>query len=130
MLKLLSRITNRDIYIITTSPPKYYSNSKTKFKEIGAEIQPLNEHENAIMVFDDILGSSNGRYIDQTFIRVQHNNLDFRYLSQFCFDLPKRIIRNESNKTFLFNQTLKDIKNLCRDVAGYDMSFDDFKELC
>ena len=31
---------------------------------------------------------------------------------------------------FLFIQTLKDIENLYREVAGYDMSYDEFKELC
>ena len=30
----------------------------------------------------------------------------------------------------LFNQTLKDIENIYRDVAGYNMSCDEFKKLC
>ena len=76
MLKILSRISNRDIHIITKSPPEQYSNSKTKIKEISDEIKPLNEYENGIRVFDDILGSSNSRFIDQFFIRGRHNNLD------------------------------------------------------
>ena len=44
--------------------------------------------------------------------------------------MPKRTIRNISNKTILFNQTLKDIEHTYRDVAGYDMNYDEFKELC
>ena len=59
MLKPLSRMPDRDIYILTKSLPEQYSNSKFKFKEIGGEIKPLYEYENAIRVFDDILGSSN-----------------------------------------------------------------------
>ena len=43
MLKILSRIPNRDIYIITKSPPEQYSNSKIKIKEISDEIKPLSE---------------------------------------------------------------------------------------
>ena len=74
MLKILSRIPNRDIYIITKSPPEQYSNTKIKIKEISDEIKPLNEYENAMVVFDDILGSSNSRFIDQFFIRGRHNN--------------------------------------------------------
>ena len=54
MLKILSRISDRDIYIITKSPPEQYSNSKIKIKEISDEIRPLNEYENGIIVFDDI----------------------------------------------------------------------------
>ena len=40
----------------------------------------LTEYENAIIVFDDILGSSNSRLIDQFFIRRVRNNLDIYYL--------------------------------------------------
>ena len=130
MLKILSRMIDRDIYIITKSPPEQYTNSKIKIKEITDEIKPLNEYENGIIVFDDVLGSSNSRFIDQFFIRGRHNNLDIYYLSQSYFDLPKRTIRNNSNKIILFNQTLKDIEHIYRDVAGYDMIYDEFKELC
>ena len=130
MLKILSRIPDRDIYIITKSPPEQYTNSEIKIKEISDEIKPLNEYENGIIVFDDILGSSISRFIDQFFIRGRHNNLDIYYLSQSYFDLPKRSIRNNSNKIILFNQTLKDIEHIYRDVAGYDMNYDEFKELC
>ena len=59
MLKTLSRTADRNIYIITKSPPEQYSISKIKIKEISDEIKPLNEYENAVIVFDDILSSSN-----------------------------------------------------------------------
>ena len=112
MLKTLSRIPDREIYIITKSPPEQYTKSKSKTKEISDEIKALNEYENGIKVFDDILRSSNSRFIDQFFIRGRHNNLDLYYLSQLYFDLPKRTIRNNSNKIILFNQTLKDIEHI------------------
>ena len=130
MLKFLSRIPNRDIYIITKSPPEQYINSEIKIKEISDEMKPLNQYEKGIIVFDDILGSSNSKFIDQFFIRGRHNNLDIYYLSQSYFDLPKRTIRNNSNKIILFNQTLKVIEHIYRDVAGYDMNYDEFKEIC
>ena len=63
MLKILSRISDRDIYIITKSPPEQCSNPKIKLKEISDEIKPLNEYENGIIVFEDILGSSNSRFL-------------------------------------------------------------------
>ena len=130
MLKILSRMIDRDICIITKSPPEQYTNSEIKIKETSNEINPLNEYENGIIVFDDFLGSSNSRFIDEFFIRGRHNNLDIYYLSQSYFDLPKRTIRNNSKKVFLFNQTLKDIEHIYRDVAGYDMNYDEYKELC
>ena len=89
MLKLLSRIPNRDIYIITKSPPEQYSISKIKIKETSDEIKPLNEYENSIIVFDDSLGSSNSRHIDQFFIRGRHKDLGIYSLSQSYFDLQK-----------------------------------------
>ena len=129
MLKILSRMPNRDIYIITKPPQEQYT-TKNKIKEISDEIKPLNEYENGIIVFGDILGSSNSRFIDQFFITGRHNNLDISFLSQFYFDLPKRTIGNSCNKIILFTQTLKDIEHIYGDVAGYDMSYDEFKELC
>ena len=39
-------------------------------------------------------------------------------------------LRNISSIFFLFNQTLKDIEHISRDVAGYDKCYDEFKELC
>ena len=92
MLQTLSRIPDRDNFIITKSPPEQYSNSKIKTKELCDEIKPQNEYENGIIVFDDILGSSNSRFIDQFFIRGRHNSLDIYYLSQSYFDLPERTI--------------------------------------
>ena len=89
MLKILSRISDRDTYIITKSPPEQFWNYKIKIKEISDESKPLNEYENGIIVSDDILGSSNSRFIDQFFIRGRHNNLHIYCLSQSYFDLPK-----------------------------------------
>ena len=117
-LKILSRIPNRDFEKITISPHGQNSNSKTKIKAFGEEVKPLHEYKNAVRVFDDTLGSSNSKYIDQSFIKVAHNNLDIYYLSQSLFYLPKRTIKNKSNKKLLFNQTMKDIENLYRDVIG------------
>ena len=110
MLKILSRIPNRDIYIITESPPEQDSNAKIKIKEISDEIKPLSEYENGIVFFDEILGSPNSSFIDQFFIRGRENNLANYHLSESFFDLPKRTIKNIGNKKILFYQTLKDIE--------------------
>ena len=75
-------------------------------------MKPPSEYENAIIVFHDILGSSNNRFIDDLFIRGRHINLDLFYLSQSYVDLPKTTIRNISNKVILLNQTIKDIEHI------------------
>ena len=130
MLKTLSRMPDRNIYIFTKSPPEKYTNSKIKIKEINDEFKHLNEYENGIIGFDGFLGSSSNRFLDQFFIRGRHNNLDIYYLSQSYFDLPKRTIGEKSIKTLLFNQTKKDMEHIYRDVAGFDKSYDEFKKLC
>ena len=130
MLKILSPVSNRDTYIITKSPPAQYSNSKFKIKETAEEINSLNENDNAIRVFDDILGSSKGGFLNQFFHREQQKNLETYYLSQSCFGLLKRTMRNICDKNLLFIRTFNHIENIYRDVGGYDKSYDEFKELC
>ena len=44
--------------------------------------------------------------------------------------MPKRTLRNNSKITYLLQQTLKDIEHIYRDIAGFDMSYDEFKNLC
>ena len=128
MLNILSRISDRDIFIVTESPPEQSSNAKIKPKEKEEEITPLCEYKNVIIVFHGILGSSNSRYMDQFFKRGRLNNLDYYCLSQSYFDLPKRTIRNDSNKIFLLKPTINDLENLYRDVGGYDLSFEEFEQ--
>ena len=102
LLKILARLPDRDLYIITNSPPKPYSNSKIKIKDISEKIIPLSDYEDVIKVFDDILGLTKSRYIDQFFIKGRHIIIAIYYLSQSYFDLTKRTIRKISNKIILF----------------------------
>ena len=73
---------------------------------------------------------SNQKLIDPFFTEGRHKDLDVYYLAQSYFDLPKRTIRNNSNIIILFQQTLKDVEHIYRDIAGFDMSYDEFKGLC
>ena len=130
MLKILSRILDRDIYVINKSPPEQHSNTEIIMRGISHENKPLNEYENASIVIDDILGSSNSRCIDQFFIRGRHNNLNIYYLSQSYFELPKELYVIIVMRIFLVNQTLEEIENIYKDVDGYDMSYCEYKELC
>ena len=93
MLKSFSRVSNRDIYIFTKSPPQQYSSFEVEIKEIGEEIKPLSDYENAIIAFDDTPGSSYNRYTDQFFIKDTHKYSDICYLSQSYFELPKKIYK-------------------------------------
>ena len=43
---------------------------------------------------------------------------------------PKKTVRNHSNIIILFQQTLKDVEHIHRDISGFDMSYEEFKSLC
>ena len=109
------------IFIITKSLNQY-----PKIKaQTSDEIQPLNEYENSVVVFDDMLLSKQESNIDLFFTRGRHNNIDIYYIFQSFFHLPKNTIRNNSNKIILFKQTLRDIILLFHDIAGLDMNLEE-----
>ena len=87
------------------------------------------DFQNCCVVFDEML-DFNLKLMDPFFTRGKHIVLDVSYLSQSYFELPKRTIRYKSNIIILFQQTLKDVEHLYRDIAGFDMSYDEFKSLC
>ena len=94
------------------------------------KIQPLNEYENSIVVFDDKLLSKQESIIDLFFTRGRHKNIDIYYISQSSFHLPENTICNNSNKIILFKQTLRDIILLFHDIAGLDMNLEEWKQFC
>ena len=114
------------IFIITKSLNQY-PNIKAQTSD---EIQPLNEYENSVVVFDDMLLSKQESNIDLFFTRGRHNNIDIYYISQSYFHLPKNTTRNNSNIIILFKQNLRDIILLFHDIAGLDMNLDEWKQLC
>ena len=128
----LIRLDNPEqkICIITRSPEQY---NKIEIEDVSVEEdlgdKSIQDFQNCCVVFDDML-DSNQKLIDPFFTRGRHNDLDVYYLSQSYFDLPKRTIRNNSNIIILFQQTLKDVEHIYRDIAGFDMSNDEFKCLC
>ena len=114
------------IFIITKSLNQY-PNIKAQSSD---EIQQLNEYENSVVVFDDMLQSKQESHIDLFFARGRHNNIDIYYISQSYFHLPKNTIRNNSNIIILFKQTLRDIILLFHDMAGLEMNLEEWKQLC
>ena len=72
------------IFIITKSLNQY-----PKIKaQTSDEIQQLNEFENSVVLFDDMLLSKQESNIDPFSTRGRHNNIDIYYISQSYFHLP------------------------------------------
>ena len=129
--------SEKQVHIITRSPEQYEdvgSKMKLDVGKLGLVVEEdlgdesIQEFQKCCVVFDDML-DSNQKIIDPFFTRGRHNLCDVYYISQSYFEVPKRLIRNNSNKIILFQQTLKDIEHMYRDIAGFDMSYDEFKKL-
>ena len=65
--------------VIITKSLNQYPNIKAQSSD---EIQPLNEYESSVVVFDDMLLSKQESNIDLFFTRGRHNNIDLNYISQ------------------------------------------------
>ena len=125
MLKVLEKIGNqRPIHIITRSPYQY-----PKYKTSN-EIKPINIYKGSVVLFDDMLGAKNSSQIDELFSRGRREDLDVYYISQSCFALPRKSIRNNSGRLILFKQTLRDVQSMYHDIGAYDMNYDEFKLMC
>ena len=44
-------------------------------------------------------------------------------------DAQKKTASNNSNKIILFQQTLKDVEHIHKGIAGFNMSYEEFKSL-
>ena len=126
--------SEKQIHIITRSPEQYAGLRGASHNDLGLIVEEdlgdksIQDFQNCV-VFDDML-DSNQKLLDPFFTRGRHNLCDVYYLSQSYFEVPKRTIRNNSNIIILFQQTLKEVEHIHRDIAGFDMSYDEFKELC
>ena len=124
----------RQIRIITRSPEVggvLRGALKGALRDLSVEenVGDLEEYRGCCVVFGDIL-DSNQKLIDPFFTRGRHKFCYVFDLSQSYFDVPKKTIRNNSNIIILFQQTLKVVEHIYRDIAGFDMSYDEFKSLC
>ena len=71
---------------------------------------------------------SNQQLIVPFFTRGGHIGSDVSYLSQSYFYVPIRTLRKK--QYYLFQQTLKIVEQLNKDIAGFDMSYEELKHLC
>ena len=121
---LLSELENpdKDIKYLTRSPNQYPN------YETSQEISTINDYKDCLVIFDDML-DHNEKEIQPFFTRGRHENIDVYYLSQRYFELPL-IIRDNSSIIILFKQTAKTVQNLFNDIAGFNMDYNEFKDLC
>ena len=113
------------VFLITKS-----LNQHPKIKaQTSDAIQPFENYDNSIVVFDDMLLSKEENNIDLFSTRGRHSKIDIYYICQSYFHLPKNTFRNNSNIIILFKQTLRDIILLFHNIAGLDMNLEERKKL-
>ena len=82
------------------------------------------------IVFDEMLGSKEGKDNYAFFIRGRHQNLDILYISQSWYELLKNTIRNNCGRLLLLPQTLKDITKINNSISGVHMWFSERRSFC
>ena len=122
--KYLKKGNKRTILIITRSSNQYPS------YKTSSDIKPIDNHKGSVVIFDEMLGARNSSQIEEFFTRGRHESLGVYYISQSYFGLPRQSNKNNSVIIFLFRQTLRDVECIYRDFGGYDMKYDEFKEMC
>ena len=125
MLKILEKIGNKRPFHIITRSPNQYPNYKT-----SNEIKPIKKYKGSVVFFDDMLEAKNSSPIDEFFTRGRHEDLYVYYISQRFFGLPRRSIRDNSDRLILFKQALRDVQSMYYDIGAFDMIYDEFKEIC
>ena len=126
MLSLKKDKNPDDVYIICKTDKQYPS----KFPNQSSEILPLESYGGKTIDFDDMLGSKEAKDNDAFLTRARHQNLDFYYITQSWYELPKNTIRNNCSWIMLFPQTLKDNTIILNDFSGVHMCFSEWRKFC
>ena len=85
------------------------SNVRCNFFETASDVsdpRDLSSEDKNLMVFDDILLEKQNK-CECYYIRGRHSNVDFFYISQNYFKLPRQTIRKNANFICLFPQDLE-----------------------
>ena len=122
----------KQIRIITSSPEQYEDIGivgALQGIEVEENVGDLEENRWCCVVFDDML-DSNQKLIDPFLLEEDISCVMFIIYVRVYFDAPKKTVRNNSKTKILFQQTLKDVEHIHRDITGFDMSYEVFKNLC
>ena len=133
------RFENVYVYSKSLSQPKYTFLSKVLDPLDGMQYFPFNEHEevisvdkalpNSIMIFDDIATEKQNNVRD-FFCMGRHKNVDCFYLCQSYAQIPKHLVRDNTNLLVIFRQDDTNLKHIYEDHVNTDMLYQQFKDLC
>ena len=81
------------------------------------------------MVFHDMLLEKQ-KTCESYYVRRRHRNIDYFYLSQNYFKLPRQTIRENANFICLFPHDLMNLNHIFDNHAGSYMTKEEFRQLC
>ncbi len=95
-------------------------------------ILPMGETmKNSIVIFDDVICTrENLNNIREYFCTARHKNIDVFYLHQCYANVPKHLIRDNTNFLIIFRQDLTNLRHIYSDFCSSDCSFETFKRIC
>ena len=99
------------------------------FSNNAQVISPQEAKRNSLMIFDDICLESQ-KIVQEYFSAARHNNIDVFYISQSYSQIPKQLIRDNSNFLIIFPQDSKNLHHIYQNHVNSDMTFDEFCQLC
>ena len=80
------------------------------------------------MVFDDLLLEK--QYTCESYyVRGRHSNVNFFYLAQNYFKLPRQTIRENANFLCLFPKNLKNLNHIFEHHVRSDMTKEELRQL-
>ena len=126
MLGILKDYNSNDVYIICRSKNQYLE----KYLNQSQDIEDIEFYENSHVIFDDMLGCKEANHIDQFFTRSRHNNINVFYITQSWYAIPKNTVRVKASIIYIFQQSKQDTQSLYNDIAGFDMSRQEFYSFC
>lgn len=144
MLSLLldsNGLKYRNVYIYSKSlqQPKYKYLEKvmSKIPEIGfktfsenIDIIPIEQAKsNSIFIFDDVACQKQNN-IRTYFCMGRHKAIDCFYLCQTYAQIPKHLVRDNTNFLCIFKQDAMNLKHIYNDHVNNDVSFETFHKAC
>ena len=100
------------------------SDVECKFYEAAEDVpdpRELSSEKKNLIVFDDLLLEKQNT-CESYYVRGRHSNVDFFYLAQNYFKLPRQTIRENTNFICLFPQALKNLNHIFDNHVGSYMT--------
>ena len=125
MLKTLEKIGNKRPIQIIIGSANQNPNYKTRI-----DVKPIDTYIGSVVILNDMLEARISSEVDEFFKQGRHENKDAFYVSQSFLVYRDKTYKITAIEYYSLNKHLKDVENMYKDIGGYHMKCDEFKEMC